>query len=671
MKFPYAMLRDFVETNLDAEQVGDLLTMAGFELEGIEEVEGDYVLDIKVVSNRGDGLSVFGLAREVLAKDAAAKPTEHYAAAASGFGGESGQGGDLVSIETLDCTRFGCLTFEGAKEQDSPDWLQKRLRQAGMRPISLVVDCTNYVMLEIGQPMHMYDLDTLRGGRIVVRNARRGERLTTLNGIEHELRPDQMMICDAERPVGAAGVMGGLETEVTSSTKRMLLEAAHFVNTSARRTRKQLGLSTEASYRFERSVDPEGVVAAIHRFAQLYAECGGSAKPVGSVVDVYPNPPKPVALRVRMSRTNTLLGLEVSDDEAERYLRALGFGVERKHQPASSLVAFEVTAPTWRPDIVREDDVIEEIGRVHGFDRIPETLPHGATTRGGQPELENAIDLIREKLLRAGFHQIVSHTLRDAHPLDAPGERVGPRNPGSPELALLRNSTWPSLAEAAARNGGKNVHLFETGRVFCPEKGERRMLGVYSQGALYPTHRQNDPSPSADFFTLKGVAESLTRTLDFRPGSDPRLHPTRQAEAAGLGVIGEIHPDAAEEAGLPVGSVLLEFDLEKLAESSHTTAHYSPISKNPAVRRDIAFLVSKATPYKEIESALERACGDVLERLWLFDIYEGKGVPEGQHSLAVALQLRKMGENFTDEEANQVRESAVAALVSLGASPRV
>jgi phenylalanyl-tRNA synthetase beta chain len=480
-----------------------------------------------------------------------------------------------------------------------------------------------------------------------------------------------MMICDSERPVGAAGVMGGLDTEVTASTTRMLLEAAHFVNTSVRRTRKQMGLSTEASYRFERSVDPEGVVAAIHRFAQLYAECGGAAKPSGDIIEVFPSPPSPVTLRVRMSRANTLLGMEVSDDAAQRYLEALGFAVERKHQPASSLVAFEVTAPTWRPDIVREDDVIEEIGRVHGFDRIPETLPHGATTRGGQSATEDAIDLIREKLLRAGFHQIVSHTLRDAHPLDAPGERVGPRNPGSPELALLRNSTWPSLAEAAARNGGKNVHLFETGRVFDPVSGERRCLGIYSQGALYPTHRQNDPSPSADFFTLKGVLQTLVPNLRFSPGNDKRLHPTRQAGGTGLGSMGEIHPDIAVVLGLPSGAVLAELDLEALANASLVDPHYRPISRNPSVRRDLAFLVDKSTPYSRIEEALAEACGDVLERLWLFDIYEGKGVPEGQHSLAVALQLRKMGENFTDEEANQVRERAVAALVSLGASPRV
>ena len=667
MKFPYAMLRDFVETTLDADQVGDLLTMAGFELEGIEDVEGDRVLDIKVVSNRGDGLSVFGLAREVLAKDESARPTEHYLAAQGRLGGTVGQGdAEIVTVETQDCTRFACLTFEGARSQESPEWLQKRLRQAGMRPLGLVVDCTNYVMLELGQPMHMYDLDTLRGGKIVVRKAREGETLTTLNGVEHKLRPDQMMICDSERPVGAAGVMGGLDTEVTASTTRMLLEAAHFVNTSVRRTRKQMGLSTEASYRFERSVDTEGVVAAIHRFAQLYAECGGAALPTGAVIDVYPSPPNPVTLRVRMSRATTLLGMEVTDDAAQRYLEALGFAVERG--PESEFV---ITAPTWRPDIVREDDVIEEIGRVHGFDRIPETLPHGATTRGGQSAIEDAIDLIREKLLRAGFHQIVSHTLRDAHPLDASGERVGPRNPGSPELALLRNSTWPSLAEAAARNGGKNVHLFETGRVFDPVAGERRMLGIYSHGSLYPTHRQNDPSPTADFFSLKGVAETLGADLGFGSSNDPRLHPTRQAAVQGLGVIGEIHPDSAEATGLPSGAVLLEFDLQQLATSAQKPLYYAPISRNPAVRRDIAFLVDKATPFASIERTLTNACGDVLEKLWLFDIYEGKGVPEGQHSLAVALQLRKMGENFTDEEANQVREQAVAALVSLGASPRV
>jgi phenylalanyl-tRNA synthetase beta chain len=283
MKFPYAMLRDFVETSLDAHAIGDLLTMAGFELEGIEEVEGDFVLDIKVVSNRGDGLSVFGLAREVLAKDEGATPTALYSNAVARFPMEDERASDItertaVAVETPDCTRYACRMFEGTTTQESPEWLQRRIRQTGMRPLGLVVDLSNYVMVELGQPLHAFDFDTLAGGRIVVRKAREGEALTTLNGVEHKLRADQLMICAGERPVGAAGIMGGGETEVTDSTKTMLLESAHFVNTSVRRTRKQMGLSTEASYRFERSVDPEGVVAALNAVCRMRRQCAKDSR---------------------------------------------------------------------------------------------------------------------------------------------------------------------------------------------------------------------------------------------------------------------------------------------------------------------------------------------------------------------------------------------------------
>jgi len=668
MKFPISMLRDFVTTSLNAEEVGDLLTMAGFELEGIEEVEGEAVLDIKVVSNRGDGLSVFGLAREVLAKDATSQPTELYNRAAARFPAEDTDHADIrakaaVSVETTDCTRYACRVME-VKNGESPEWLQKRIRQAGWRPLGVVVDVTNYVMLELGQPLHAFDQMTLREGRIVVRKARAGEKLRTLNDVEHKLNGDQMMICDALKPVAAAGIMGGAATEVSADTTNVLLESAHFVNTSVRRTRKQMGLSTEASYRFERSVDPEGVVAALNRCVELLKDCGGLVNLTPGVIDVYQTPPTVATLNLRMSRCLRLLGMEVSADEAKTYLQRLGFGVEGDGEP------FKVTVPTWRPDIVREDDLIEEVGRVHGFDRIPETLPHGATTQGGLPPVEAAIDRLRARVLAAGFSQAVSHTLRDLHPLDAAGERVGPRHPGSPEIAWLRNSVLTSLADAAKRNGGKDIHLFEAGRIFTPD--ERRTLGLLSQGELFPAHRSSESFPKADFFSLKGLIDELVPGLEWSTPvqPDPRLHPTRQAVVVGLGFAGVLHPDVAEACGLPADTVVAELDLIALAERLNQPFAYKPISRNPAVRRDLAILIDKSVPFSDVLAAIERGAGDMLERHWLFDVYEGKGIPEGKHSLAVALTLRKMGENFTDEEANQVREQVVQELGALGATLR-
>ena len=682
MKFPFAMLRDFVETRLGPAEVGDLLTMAGFELEGIDQVEGDTVLDIKVTPNRGDGLSVFGLSREVLAKDAEARPTDLYERACRRFpmpdDGDEGETGAFatVTIQTEDCPRYACRMFRNVPQGDSPEWIQRRLRQAGMRPISLLVDLTNYVMLELGQPLHAFDLDTLAGPEIVVRHARAGEKLTTLDGTEHELAPGQMMICDAEKPVAVAGVMGGLDTEVTPATMNVLLESANFRNTTVRRTRKQLGLNTEASYRFERSVDPEGVVAALNRFAELLETVDGGSSRVYGVIDRYPGRLERHPIRLTVGRTCRLLGLDVTLDQCRNYLARLGMDVT---EADGDLL---VVPPSWRPDIVREDDLIEEVGRVHGYERIPEVLPQGSTPQGGVSGVYARIDLLKDALLRAGCTQVVSHSLVGTSPLDDPSaERIGPKNPVSADAAWLRSSVLPCLADAARRNGAKDLCLFEEGRTFAMGAGgplERRRVGIYAQGALLPEHwRKGDPG-RADFFAVKGILEELLSFLglqgEWSAGSDPRLHPTRQASlllgGKPAGILGAIHPDVARDAGLPEDCVLAELDVDLIAQTPAEPPRFRAVSRNPAVRRDVAILIDKGVPYAEVERAVAEAAGEVLERQWLFDVFEGQGIPEGKHSLAIALQLRKLGGNFTDEEANQVRDRVVAALESLGATLR-
>jgi phenylalanyl-tRNA synthetase beta chain len=688
MKFPYSMLQDFVETRLTAEQVGDLLTMAGFELEGIEEVEGEPVFDIKVVSNRGDGLSVFGLSREILAKDPEAKPTELYRQSASQFEGNDpteGTGGPAahVEIQTSDCHRFSCRVFTDVHNGQSPEWMQKRLRQAGMRPISLLVDLTNYVMLEQGQPMHAFDYDTLKGGKIIVRKAKPAEKLTTLNGDEHELRTDQMMICDADRAVAVAGVMGGLETEVGDTTRTILLESANFLNTSIRRTRKQLGLTTEASYRFERSVDPERTVAAIRRFSQLLTGVVHGGQPSPTIVDHYPTKPRANGIKLRLSRATKLLGMTITGDEAQRYLHGLGFTV-RETAPQDGAPAYEIAAPSWRPDIVREDDLVEELGRIHGYEKIPEKLPHGESLVGGAKGYLKWKDQLREAIIRTGFNQVISHSLRSTHPLDDPTvKRIGPRGITDPEMMWLRNSVLPSLADAAKVNGVKDVQLFEIGQVFGKEGEnplEQTHLGFLSEGSLSQSDWLNKQPEQTGFYHLKAIIEAsvgaLVQGLETRSTetNDPRFHPTRQAalfcRGERVGILGQIHPDVAEEADLSPETVLAELYLEELYLDGKHSTDYKALSRNPAVRRDLAILIDKAVPFAEIESRLKEAAGTVLERHWLFDIYAGQGIPEGKHSLAIAMQLRKMGENFTDEEANQVREKVVEALAALGATQR-
>jgi phenylalanyl-tRNA synthetase beta chain len=678
MKFPYSMLLDFVKTDLNADQAGDLLTMAGFELEDIEEVKGESVLNIKVMSNRGDGLSVCGLAREVLAKDEDVQQTDLYRRAVQRFGAaHGGANGFPVTIETDACARYACRVFTDLTRNPTPPWIQGRLEKAGMRPISLLVDLTNYVMLEMGQPLHAFDLDKLKGGQIIVRQARPAEKLKTLDDVERQLSEFMMVIADAERPVAIAGVMGGLETEVTASTKCMLLESANFLNTSVRKTRRSLGMSTEASYRFERSVDPDGVVAAINRFTELFVQSGGGTANE-DVVDVYPRPLAQQSIRVRLGRSELLLGMPITNDQATRYLTRLGFAVT-----SASESSLEVTAPSWRPDIVREEDVIEELGRIHGYERIPERLPRGTTLLGGTSGYEAWEDRIRETVLRLGFTQTISHTLRDVSPLDDPNlDRIGPRGISDPEMMWLRSSSLTSLADASKRNGGKDLSLFELGQVFGSRGGklvERTTLALLSQGSLMPEWWQGKVSNTTSFFTLKGAVQRLLSQrlegLAFQAsGADGRLHPTRQTEihaAKGvIGLLGQIDPDVAEITGLPSDTILAEIDLTAAYESAIEEIQVRPISRNPAVRRDLAFLIDKSIPFEKVSGAVVDASGDILEDYWLFDVYEGKGVPEGKHSLAIALQLRKLGANLTDEEANQVREKVFAALGQFGATPR-
>ncbi|MBL8059340.1 MAG: phenylalanine--tRNA ligase subunit beta [Chthonomonas sp.] len=669
MKLPASLLRAFVDTPLSSEEIGDLLTMAGFELEGIE----NDVLDIKVMANRGDGLSALGLAREVLAKDPGSKPTALYEKIAS-MHGAKGEPSSRIDLQSENCTRYACAIYSDVQNGASPKWLQDTLTAAGQRPISLLVDLTNLVMLELGQPLHAFDLEKLYHERIVVRQAKTGEKLTTLNGDEHELKPNHLMICDAEKPVAVAGVMGGLETEVSASTKRMLLESAHFDGSSVRKTRKELGLNTDASYRFERSVDPNGVVRAIQRFDELYREITGAAG-AGVIEDVFAKEPVVASLQLRPERARMIWAMDISDGEMTGYLERLGFTV-------SAGSPMSVTPPSWRPDVTLEEDVIEEIGRVHGYEKIPDLMPIGTTTRGGTFGLYAVIDTAKKTMLRCGLDQMISHSLRDVSILDFnPDRRVTVRNPHSPEMAYLRSSLLPGLAEAALKNGGRNLHIFEIGKVFVKgdyEVDESPELGILITGAMQEVHFGQKGAPQADFWTLKGILVELGHlvhddiSFELPRLPDHRFHPTRQAGIMvdqgrlWVGTAGQIHPDYAEQLGLPEETYMAEIDLLVFFQNPDDELHVKPISRYPAIKRDIAFVISKSVPYADVEKAITEASGDVLEKQSLFDIYEGQGIEPGKHSLAVNIQLRKLDGSFTDEEANVVRDNVIRAIEGLG-----
>lgn len=658
------MLRDMVQTSKTAAELGDLLTMVGFELEEVYESEGEDCLDVNIMANRGDGASVLGMAREVLAKDLTASPTPLWQRLMARESSHE-ELGAKVTVETENCTRYAARIIDQVENGPSPDWLQKRLRQCGQRPISLLVDLTNYVMLETGQPLHAFDLDRLNGGEIVVRQAKAGETIRTLDGKDHELDPSMMMICDGLRPVAVAGVMGGEETEVGHGTTTCLLESAHFAALSVRRTRKQLGLQTEASYRFERHVDPEGVTVALDRFVELYEEITGKPARPG-ITDVRQAAVAPTGIRLDLGRCRRLLGMEVSLDDAAGILKRLGF------QVALGQDQLTASAPSWRADIQREEDLIEEVGRVFGYDKIPSILPVGSTTKGGLRGFDLAVEGFVQSCLRCGLDQAISHTLDDLHSLDRDVERVRVRTPHSPDMALLRSSMLPCLADSAQRNRGQAVRLFEVGKAFAVGS-EKMMAGILLAGPQRGVHWA-ELQPQASFWVLKGILEGILRGFGAGADSvDPRFHPARQAkilvEGKEVGVFGQLHPDIAEDLDLPE-AYAAEIDLADALAGVDLSFHSRPISRNPAARRDIAVTAPKSLAYSQIESAIQVSGGEELERHWLFDVYEGKGIPEGSHSLAIALQFRRVGSNFTDEEANQARDRVVAALAGLGATLR-
>lgn len=674
MKVTVEWIKEFVTTEASAEEIGDTLTMLGIELEGIADSPIGPVLDFKVTPNRGDCLSVIGIARELAAKDAIRfSPTELFVRAAKGFlrGDENQSLADArVDIEAPDlCHRFTARRWDDVRVVNSSEKLQARLSACGMRPINVVVDASNYVMLELGQPLHTFDFDLLREHRIVVRRAGESATFKTLDDFERKLAPDMLMICDGVGPVAIAGVMGGANSEVSESTTRLLLESAHFDPSSIRRTRKQLGMSTEASYRFERYVDPEGTLRAENRFAEILESETGVA-PVPGTIDLYPNKRHQQPILVREARWGRLLGMEVPRAAAASSLIALGFEVNEADDGLSA------SAPSWRSDIHREDDLIEEIGRLWGYERIPEALPTGATM-GGEDDEPNFYSVCRNGMLRMGFTEVLNHTLCEESPLDIRSERVRMRHPQAPELALLRSSMLPGIAQAVARNRGRDLQLFEVGRVFHGEH-EFTMLGFAMAGRLLEEDWHDPASPKADFFSAKGVIESLAamiqRNILFRESDDPRFHPGRRGaivtESESIGDFGEVLPEIAAKLDLPKGCVIAELDLSALFRAPLLECLYKPISHFPPVRRDFSMTISKSISFKDIESAIRGSASELAERIWPISTYEGKGIEPGTHALAVGLILRHPERTLTDEEANAICERAWQTLIGLGATRR-
>jgi phenylalanyl-tRNA synthetase beta chain len=662
MKLPVSWLREYVDVRVEPRKLGEDLTMAGLALEGLETDGKDAVLDLDITTNRVDAMNVYGLAREVsVMYGLPLKPlelsfTEKGAPAAASFD---------VTIEAADlCPRF-CGRVLDVRMGPSPAWLRERLEQMGVRPISNVVDLTNYVMLEMGQPSHAFDLAKVEQGRLHVRWAREGERLKTLDGVERTLHPRVGVVAGASGPLALAGVMGGASSEVSDDTRAVALEAAYWEPLAIRRAARSLGMHTEASHRFERGADPEGTVVATARIAHLLEKIGaGTTRP--GLVDRVAAPKARRIVRLRASRVRAVLGIDVPGEKAKAILTGLGFDVT-----AEEAGTLRLEAPTWRSDIAREDDVVEEVGRHYGLDKIPSSLPPAAAVGGLRPAQAEERK-IREILVGAGCTEVVNYAF------EAPTgeEAVALANPLAEDQSVLRTSLVPGLVKALdenARHGRKDVAIFEIGRVFAPgspRPREERHLGILLAGSELVRH-WSGKAREFDFYDLKGIVELVVERLGREPLQLARLddvpsflHPGQSAQilrdGSKVGFLGMFRPDFR-----PGGAGVLELGLDFAGEPP-SPERFRALPRFPGVDRDLSIVVDAATESADLERRIRAAAGKALVAVAVADRYDRPPVPPGKVSLLLSLRYEDRERTLTGEEVQASLDKVIRELRAAG-----
>ncbi len=672
MRLVYEWLRELVPVTVDVETVASELGLRGFEVAAVEH-GSQPVIDLEITANRPDCLNHLGLAREAsaiwrLPLRTPATDTASDQPADSDHALE-------VGIEAPDlCPRYCAQVFD-VKIGPSPAWLQQRLEAAGVRPISNVVDVTNYVMLEMGQPMHAFDLERVALRRLVIRRAVNGERLRTLDNLERQLDTDMLVIADAERASAVGGVMGGGDSEISEKTRKIALESAYFQPASIRRTSKRLGLKTEASARFERGADINAPPAGIARAAAMFRQIGAGT-PAGPLIDRYPSPRDPLQIAVRASRVARLLGQEIPAADVPKFLEPLGFVVEKL---AGSEPGWTITVPTFRVDVLREADLIEEIGRHYGFDRLPARFPV-LTEAQAPPDSPIVRDrMVRQALTSAGFSESMTFAFIErsaALPFCEAGiEPTAIANPLSEKFAVLRPSLLPGLVDSSAHNrrrGRKDVQLFEVGSRYT-SAGEGRSVGLAWSGAASGLHWSGG-ARNVDFFDIKGAVELLCAAfrvppIDFVPASNTFLVRGRSADVRSdgtmLGVLGLLVPAIAEARGFPSGEEIYaaEIDADALARAAGgDDLRAESLPRFPSIVRDISILVDDTLPAAAVRGTIRSSAPPTLASIAEFDRYQGKGVPEGRVSLSLRLTFRDPERTLTDDEAQQATERIVAAL---------
>ena len=646
----------------------------------------DTQIDFEITSNRVDCFCVEGLAREAAASfDLPFQAREPRVQAVSPV---EAAGYAQVRVEAPDlCARYAARIATDITVAPSPLWMQRRLRAAGMRPINNLVDITNYVMLELGQPMHAFDLRDLSGSQIIVRRARAGEPMKTLDGAERTLTDDMLVIADANRPVAIAGIMGAENSEIKPETRTILLESATFQPTSVRRTAQRLGLRTEASSRFEKGLDPCQVVRALYRACELI-ELLGCGRICPGVIDVFPVPPEPVAIPFEPDRINSLLGTAIAASEMEAILMRLDIRLERHAGVIEALI------PSFRPDLECMADLAEEVARFHGYNTITPTLLSGKETTLGALTPDQSMRRVMQDTLEAyGFYEAMTYSFESPRQLDRlqlPAEhplrsQVIIRNPLGEDFACMRTSMMPSLLESAAINYSRSnrlVQLYECAFTYHPKRLPLTELPEETEHlAAVAFDLDNDQKDARLFFEMKAAALAVCQRIGIaepefqRLTNDPTLHPGRSAMIIANGVIvgrlGALHPAVAEAYAVPESTVFLDLLVRPLLDQASLARTYRQLPRFPAVTRDLAFLVDAAVPVGDLLAELRRLGGDCLESVAIFDIYQGPQVQSGKKSVAFSLVFRKPDGTLKDDDiAPIIRDIVASARASFDAQLR-
>ena len=630
----------------------------------------DTVFEYEITNNRVDCYSVLGIAREAAATFR--KPFNPPVVT------ETGNSEDVndyikVEVEAKDlCTRYTARVVKNIKLAPSPKWMQQRLMTAGIRPINNIVDITNYVMEEYGQPMHAYDLDTIAGSKIVVRTAKDGEEFVTLDGQERKLDSQTLVICDGEKAVGLAGIMGGENSMITDDVKTMLFEAATFDGTNIRKSTKRLGIRTDASGKFEKGLDPENALAAMNRACQLIEELG-AGEVVGGVVDVYPNPVTRKRISFEPDKYNALLGTNVSREEMLQYFERLEVEYDKDNN--------ELIIPTFRQDLNRDADMAEEVARFFGYDNIPTTLPKGETTMGKVSFEQRIEDVAGEIAQFCGFSEAMTYSFESPKVFDklklepdsSYRKTVVISNPLGEDFSVMRTLPLNGMLTSLATNynrRNKNVKLYEMAKVYLPDEDTEKLpeekvmftLGFFGEG---------------DFFTMKGVVEEFLDRVGMRvkPVYNPQagipfLHPGRQAaieyNGTEIGYLGEVHPDVADNYGIGEKAYIAVIDIPAVTELASFDRKFTGIAKFPAVSRDISMLVPKNILVGTIENIIEKRGGKLVENFSLFDIYEGSQIQEGFKSVAYTISFRAKDRTLEDKDITPVMDKILKDLSDIG-----